>query len=196
MDEFSQKQTNTLLRIATKLEANMGYKIIKHMANSSGISRHKNSHLDMVRLGIGLYGISPHKEVYSQLKPTVTLSTRIAQIKTIPSGEGVGYNLAQKTIQTTKLGIIEIGYGDGLSRNLGNGKGRFWVDNQLVPTFGKICMDMCMIDLTNTDAQEGDRVEIFGARNPIDLIAQQAQTIPYEVLTSISQRVKRTFISE
>ncbi len=196
MDDFTQNQINALLRIANKLENVLGYEIMKHIANSSGISRHNQSHLDMVRLGIGLYGISPEKEVHSKLKPIITLSTRIAQIKIINENEGVGYNLSQKTKNKTKLGIVEIGYGDGLSRFLGNGNGRFWVGNQIVPTVGKICMDMCMIDLTETDAQEGDRVEIFGVNNSILLIAEQSRTIPYEILTSISQRVKRTFISE
>ena len=148
----------------------------------------------MVRLGIGLYGISALDQ--NNVKQVSTLKTIILQIKQIETDETVGYSRKFKASKQTQVGIIPIGYADGLHRILGNGVGKLMVNGKRAPIIGNICMDMCMIDLTNINAHEGDEVIVFGDNYPITEIARQMNTIPYEVLTSVSQRVKRVYYQE
>lgn len=193
-DDFTLAQIQTFEDMSNKLIASAPYKIFRHILNSAGIERFPQAQYDMVRLGIGLYGISAVDQ--KLVKQVSTLRTVILQMKQIEPNETVGYSRRFKATQPTTIGIIPIGYADGLHRVLGNGKGKVMVNHTLVPIIGNICMDMSMIDLTGIDAHEGDEVIIFGSSYPITEIASQMQTIPYEVLTSISQRVKRVYYQE
>ena len=143
----------------------------------------------MVRLGIGVYGISSMIE----LKPIATLSTIISKVRTISKGGQIGYGISNKVTKKTKVAIVPIGYADGFSRSLGNGVGKMIVNNKLVPTIGNICMDMTFIDVTDLDVKIGDVVEIFGSNRKIENLAKEANTIPYEILSSISHRVVRVY---
>ena len=142
----------------------------------------------MVRLGIGLYGISSMID----LKPIATLSSIISKVRTISKGDQIGYGISNK-VTKTKVAIVLIGYADGFSRSLGNGVGKMIVNNKLVPTIGNICMDMTFIDVTDLDVKIGDVVEIFGSNRKIENLAKEANTIPYEILSSISHRVVRVY---
>lgn len=194
-DKFSELQISRFLKISEKISNNYNYKIYKHILNSSGIERFANAQFDMVRLGIGLYGFSPNNQ--DKLEPVNSLKTVISQIKTVKVGETVGYGRKGKVTRDSKIAILPIGYADGLNRRLSNGVGKFFINNNKVPVIGNICMDMCMIDITDIDnVKEGDIVEIFGKNNPINQIAKSIDTIPYEILTGISQRVKRIFYHE
>jgi len=193
-DEFTQSQIDRFEAMSNRILEAAPYKIMRHILNSAGIERFPHSQYDMVRLGIGLYGISALDSKY--VKQVSTLKTVILQIKQIETNETVGYSRRFRASKTTTIGIIPIGYADGLHRILGNGVGKVMVNNTLVPIIGSICMDMSMIDITDINAQEGDEVIIFGDSYPITEIASQMNTIPYEVLTSVSQRVKRVYYQE
>jgi len=193
-DDFTQEQIQTFDRLSQKIITELGAPIIRHLLNSSGIERHTNGQFDMVRLGIGMYGVSPSKN--QQLKNVSTLKTTISQIKEINKEQSIGYSRKGKLAEDGKIAILQIGYADGIRRNLSNGKGKFLVNGKLAPVVGNICMDMCMIDVSHIDCQEGDKVIVFGEDYPIQEIAQQMETIPYEVLTGISQRVKRIYYQE
>ena len=148
----------------------------------------------MVRLGIGLYGISPITED-ATLQPISTLKTIILQIHNVDKGESVGYSRKSILTRPSRIAALPIGYADGLNRKLGNGKGYCIVNGQKAPYIGNICMDVCMIDITDIDCKEGDIVEIFGPQLPVNTIAGWLDTIPYEVLTSVSNRIKRIYYS-
>ena len=150
----------------------------------------------MVRLGIGLYGIAPQPEVQAHLKPVSRLITKISQLKDIPEGDSVGYNRRWIASRPSRIAIIPIGYADGLNRHLGNEKGRVVVAGCQVPIIGSICMDMCFLDVTDIPCQEGDEVTIFGDADLLQQISQSADTIPYEILTSVSPRVRRVYFQE
>jgi alanine racemase len=170
--------------------------VIRHILNTAGISRFPQYQFDMVRLGIGLYGVSTCEADKGLLQPVVSLKTTINQIKHIPAGDSIGYNRHGRAEHDMRIGIVPIGYADGLSRLLGNGTGKFYVNGQQVPVVGDICMDMCMLDLTDVEAAEGDLVVIFDAEHDINDIARACQTIPYEIMTRVSQRVKRVYYQE
>ena len=170
--------------------------VLRHILNTAGISRFPQYQFDMVRLGIGLYGVPTCEADKGMLQSVVSLKTTINQIKHIPAGDSIGYNRHGRAEKDMRIGIIPIGYADGLSRLLGNGNGKFYVNGQQVPIVGDICMDMCMIDLTNIEASEGDTVVIFDAEHDINDIAKACQTIPYEIMTRVSQRVKRVYYQE
>ena len=170
--------------------------ILLHILNSSGIERFPEAQYDMVRLGIGLYGLSPQPAVQSRLKPVSTLKTRISQLKDIPQGDSVGYNRAWVAQRPSRIAIASIGYADGLNRHLGNGNAQVLVNGRLVPVIGHICMDMCFLDVTGVDCAEDDEVTIFGDATLLQQIARSAGTIPYEILTSVSPRVKRIYYQE
>jgi Alr-MurF fusion protein len=161
--------------------------------NSAGIERFPQAHFEMVRLGIGLHGISVSQK---SLMPVSTLKTRITQIKYIPKEDTVGYNRRGVLTRDSLIGLIPIGYADGLDRKLGNRNGQVIVKGKKVPFIGDICMDISMIDVTDTGAAEGDEVIVFGEGNPIEQLAGQVGTIPYEILTNVSSRVKRIYINE
>jgi alanine racemase len=147
----------------------------------------------MVRLGIGLHGISA---VNKRLKTVSTLKTTITQVKSLPAGETIGYNRREKLNSNSRIAIIPVGYADGIDRKFGNRNVQFCVKKNKVPLIGDVCMDMCMLDVTGINAEEGDEVIIFGKDNSITHLAQKINTIPYEILTSISERVKRVYIDE
>ena len=170
--------------------------VIRHILNTAGISRFPQYQFDMVRLGIGLYGVSTCEADKGMLQPVVSLKTTINQIKHIPAGDSIGYNRHGHAEHDMRIGIVPIGYADGLSRLLGNGNGTFYVHDNPVRIVGDVCMDMCMLDLTEVEAAEGDTVVIFDAEHSINDIAKACQTIPYEIMTRVSQRVKRVYYQE
>jgi len=164
--------------------------------NTSGISNYPEAQYDMVRLGIGLYGVSNDDEEQKYLENVGTLKSVISQIRTIEKGESVGYGRRFMADRQTKVATIPIGYADGISRHLGNGIGYVIINQKKAIILGSICMDMLMVDVTDIECKEGNTVIIFGERPTVVEIAKLLQTIPYEVLTSISQRVKRIFYRE
>ena len=169
---------------------------LKHILNSSGISRFPEAQMDMVRLGIGLYGVAPEPEVQADLHQVSRLVTRISQLKDIPAGDTVGYGQRWRAQQPSRIAIITIGYADGLHRHLGYGHGHVLVGGHEVPIIGSICMDMCFLDVTGIDCVEGDRVVIFGEGDLLQRNAEAAGTIPYELLTAVSPRVRRVYYHE
>jgi len=196
-DEFTLQQFNQYNKAADTIAEKLGYPFLRHLTNSAGIFRSPYLQLDMVRLGIGMYGVDSSNTHQSMLQPVATLKTTIAQLKYLKKGESVGYNRKGVTNHDAVIATVRIGYADGYSRKLGNGKGKMWVKGKLVPVIGSICMDMTMIDVTAIkDVQEGDEVIVFGKELPLQRVAEWADTIPYEVMTSISQRVKRVYFEE
>ena len=169
---------------------------LRHILNTAGISRFPQYQFDMVRLGIGLYGVPTCEADKGVLETVVSWNTTINQIKHIPAGDSIGYNRHGRAEHDMRIGIVPVGYADGLSRLLGNGNGTFYVHGRPVKIVGDICMDMCMLDLTEVDAAEGDTVVIFDAEHDINEIARACQTIPYEIMTRVSQRVKRVYYQE
>jgi alanine racemase len=193
-DNFTNEQIKVFRFNSDKIIQAFPYKIMRHILNSAGIERFPDAQFDMVRLGIGLYGISALDA--TNVKNISTLKTVILQTKEVDKDESVGYSRKFLAKKPTRIGILPIGYADGLHRCLGNGVGKLLVNGKFVPIIGNICMDMCMIDITDIKAEEGDEVIVFGDNNPITEIAKQMNTIPYEVLTSISPRVKRIYYQE
>jgi alanine racemase len=194
-DEFTVSQIKKFKKFSNVLEKETGYTFIKHILNSSGIERFPEAQFDMVRLGIGLYGVGTG-ENSKYLTNIGTLSSAIVQIKQIDKGETVGYGRHGTATSPKTIATVPIGYADGLNRKLGNGKGYFMVNGKPAPITGNICMDACMIDITNIDAKERDRVIIMGEAPTVSEIADSIDTIPYEILTGISQRVKRIYVSD
>ncbi len=195
-DDFTNMQIAHLNSFHEQIQQEFHYPIMKHILNTSGISRFPNAQFDMVRLGIGMYGISSVIADKSLLKNVCSLKTSVSQIKIIPKGDTVGYNKKWTAQKDTPIGIIPIGYADGLHRAYGNGVGKVMINGSLVPIIGIVCMDMCMIDLTNITAKVGDTVLVFGDEYPVTKMADTLETIPYEVLTGISRRVKRIYYQE
>ena len=193
-DTYSARQAAAYLEMAGRLEGVLGYRPIRHLSNSAAIVRMPERQLDMVRLGIGLYGIDPADTHKLDLLEVSTLKTTIAQIKHLHSGDTIGYNRRGIAGTGTVIATVRIGYADGYSRNLGNGSGKMWVKGRLAPTIGSISMDLTMIDVTGIpDLREGDEVVVFGKELSVSRLAKWAQTIPYEILTGVSQRVKRIY---
>ncbi|MCE7066894.1 bifunctional UDP-N-acetylmuramoyl-tripeptide:D-alanyl-D-alanine ligase/alanine racemase [Dyadobacter sp. CY326] len=193
---FSKQQYALFLEGAERIEEALGYETIKHILNSAGIVRFPEYKLDMVRLGIGLYGVEATGQEQQALQSVGTLKTVISQIKYLSAGETVGYSRRGHLDHDAAIATLAIGYADGYDRGLGNGVGKIWVNGTLCPTIGNICMDMTMIDVTGANANEGDEVIIFGKEMPIIELAKQINTIPYEILTGIGDRVKRVFFKE
>ena len=193
-DDFTRKQIKTFDVISKKIQQELSYPIFRHILNSAGIERFPEAHYDMVRLGIGLYGVTTNKQL--NLKQVSSLRSIISQIKKIEPGESVGYSRKFIAKAAVYIGIVPVGYADGLDRRLGNGNGCFLVNGQKVCIIGNICMDMCMVDLSGVTAQEGDEIIIFGEDFTIADISEKTGTIPYEVLTGISSRVKRVYFQE
>jgi alanine racemase len=196
LDSFTRQQIETFRRMNEQIKAACRYPVWSHILNSAGISRFPDAQFDMVRLGIGLYGIGVDGEEQRQLQNVSTLKTVISQIKHVPAGDTVGYNRSHRAGQDMTIGVIPIGYADGLNRKFGNGRGSVVVNGTPAPVIGNVCMDMCMIDLTGIAAKENDEVIVFGDRQPIARVADVLDTIPYEVLTNISRRVKRVYFQE
>lgn len=194
--EFALYQIALFEKMSSLIMTELKTKPIRHILNTSGISNFPKAQYDMVRLGIGLYGISNDPEEQPNLENVGTLKSIISQIRTIDAGESVGYGRRFMATKTTKVATIPIGYADGISRHWGNGMGYVIIHNQKASIIGSICMDMLMLDVTDISCFEGDPVIIFGTSPTIIEMAEKLQTIPYEILTSISQRVKRIFYRE
>ena len=194
LDDFTQQQIERFLSMGNRIKEATDHPVLLHILNSSGILRFPEAQFDMVRLGIGLYGIASQK--HKKLQPATALKSEITQCKQVKQGETVGYNRRFVAKKERTIGIVSIGYADGLMRNLGNGQLQLYVNNQPVPIIGDVCMDMCMVDLTNVQAKEGDTVVVFNEDHPLEEVAKAAGTIPYEILSRISRRVKRVYYHE
>jgi len=196
-DEFTQQQFSIFNQAIKKLKEKIGYEFLSHIANSAAVVRHPEMQMDMVRLGIGLYGVDSAGSNQLNLQTVTTLKSTIAQIKRLKKGESVSYNRKAIVERESMIATIRIGYADGYPRRLGNGVGKVWVNGKLAPIIGTICMDMFMIDITDIEnIKEGDDVIIFGTQLPVQQVAKWANTIPYEIMTGISQRVKRVYFEE
>lgn len=196
LDDFTLQQIDDFTTMAERLKESLGYGFIRHILNSAGITRFPQAQFEMVRLGISLYGISSDKEEQSALETVTSLRTSVSQIIKVKSGDTVGYNRSWKANRESLIATIPIGYADGLDRKLGNGRGRFMINGSIAPVAGNVCMDMCMLDITGIEVKEGDDVLIFGRGWPINHLAKAIDTIPYEILTGISARVKRVYFKE
>lgn len=194
-DDFSREQVKLFQRIAALISSAIGYSPILHALNTPGILRFPEFQFDMVRLGIGLYGVDPTVEKHT-LKPVNTLKTLISQVRTVKAGETVGYGRHGKVLNDMRIGTLAIGYADGYSRAFSRGIGEVLVHGKRAPVMGNVCMDMTMIDLTGIDAREGDEAIIFGPGLSVEEVAGKINTIPYEILTNTSERVKRVFVTE
>lgn len=194
LDDFTRLQAERFEAFAGALEAALPYRPLRHLLNTSGIVRFPELQYDMVRLGLGLYGIDGSGTLEAALETVSTLRATISQIKNIPTGETVGYDRMGRANVPMRSATISIGYADGLLRAAGNGRASVLIQGQQAPIIGNVCMDMCMVDVTHIPtAQVGDEVLVFGEEQPIERLAQQLGTIPYELLTSISGRVKRVY---
>lgn len=194
--EFTKQQIKRFKAIAAVCSKSLGYKPILHLTNTSGILNFPEAHLDMVRTGIGLYGYGNSAEEDSNLKPVAVLKSVISQIRTIDDGATVGYNRAYKSKGLTQIATIPIGHADGISRQYGNKKAHVTVNGKNAAIVGNVCMDMIMIDVTTINCKEGDEVIIFGDHQNAAQFANATNTISYEVITAISQRVRRVIMND
>ncbi|MEZ4798866.1 MAG: bifunctional UDP-N-acetylmuramoyl-tripeptide:D-alanyl-D-alanine ligase/alanine racemase [Flavobacteriales bacterium] len=195
-DAFTNSQLDAFEEMAFQIENAIGYPVIKHAANTSGIERFERAQYNMVRLGIGIYGISNDSAEQPNLHTVGVLKTTISQIKTLKVGESVGYNRNFIAKEEMQIATIPLGYADGLRRNLSNGNWSIKVNHTLCPIVGNVCMDMTMIDISKARVSEGDEAIIFDDADSLYRFAQACHTIPYEILTSIPSRVKRVYIGE
>lgn len=194
-DTFTHEQVKHFENLYHKISSGLGYRPIRHILNSSGITRFSQYQMDMVRLGIGLYGVDSQPTTQQQLQRVLQLKASVSQIKDVSQGQSVGYGRAGEIYRPTRTATVSIGYADGLPRAAGNGRFQLFVRGQLAPIIGNVCMDMCMIDVTHIpDCQESDEVIIFGENPTVETLAQVLGTIPYEVFTGISPRVKRVYL--
>jgi len=196
-DGFTLKQIQRFEKAYKLIEKTLGYKVIKHIDNTAGITRWPNAQYDMVRLGIGLYGVdsaTPADE--SGLQPIASLKTSVSQVKKVLAGDTIGYNRNGSLSKDGKIATVRIGYADGYLRAFGNGVGHMLINGTLVPTVGNISMDTCVLDVSNVEVHEGDEVIVFNHELRIEELAREIGTIPYEILTNVSQRVKRVYFYE
>jgi len=193
-DDFTNKQVSIFNEMYSEIVELTGTRPDRHICNSAGILRFPDFHFEMVRLGIGLYGLIP--DLCNELIPVSVFKSVISQIHKVKKGDTVSYNRSGKVLKDSVVATVPVGYADGLNRKLGNGNWKFVVNGQRVPVIGDICMDMCIIDLTGISANEGDDVIIFGPQNTINEMSAVLGTIPYEIITGISQRVKRVYFEE
>ncbi len=195
-DDYTNEQINRFDEISKRLCDSFDYKILRHICNSAGTIRFPQAHFDMVRLGIGMYGIGCDENTQKHLRYVQSLETRLTEIRTIEIGESVSYMRNFTASIPTTIGVIPIGYADGLNRHLSERGFKVWINGKKAPIVGNICMDMCMVNLNGVKASVGDRVVIFGEENPVDNMAKALDTISYEVFTSISPRIKRIYYHE
>ncbi|MDR2684837.1 MAG: alanine racemase [Prevotellaceae bacterium] len=213
MNSFTLQQIKMFEKITANIEKSINYKFLKHILNTAGIERFSEFQFDMVRLGIGLWGVESTKarkreganyrfdsqfdvDGENNLKNVCSLTTKIIQIKNVSAGQSIGYGRKGKAEKDKKIALLPLGYADGINRKLSNGAGFMLINGKKAPIIGNICMDLLMLDVTDLDANEGDKVVIFNAERPFSKIAEQLDTIPYEVLTSISPRVRRVYFTE
>ena len=192
-DAYTLEQIRKFMAMTELVQSRFDYHILRHILNSAGIERFTDYAFDMVRLGIGLHGISA---AGATLRPVSTFKTHIASLRRVKATETVGYGRKGVLTRDSLIAVIPVGYADGLNRHLSRGVGEVFVRGKRAPIVGNICMDACMIDVTDIDARVGDEVEIFGKHIPVTEVADKLQTIPYEVLTAVSQRVKRIYFKE
>jgi len=193
-DDFSEYQFNLFDKASKQIQAAFPHKILRHICNSAGIEHFPERHLDMVRLGLGLYGINSRNN--KTIHNVSTLKTTLLQIRDVPAGDTVGYSRKGKITRPSRIAAIPIGYADGLNRHLGNGNAYCLVNGQKAYYVGNICMDVCMIDVTDIPCKEGDKAIIFGDELPVTVLSDILGTIPYEVLTGISTRVKKVYYQD
>jgi len=194
-DEFTKSQISLFEKMSKKILNSFNYPIMRHILNSAGIERFSNAQFDMVRLGIGLYGVGTELSS-TLLLPVSSLKTSILQVKRIMRGETIGYSRNAIAVEDTNIAILPIGYADGFNRKNGNGTGKVFINGNFAPVIGNVCMDMTIISIQNIDAKEGDTVEIFGTGYPVTELANSIGTIPYEILTAVSPRVKRIYYKD
>jgi len=195
--EFTLQQISQFNEAAGAISDRLGYKPIWHIANSAAIQNYPEARMDMVRLGISMYGISGNPAEKKALENVLTLKTYVSQVKNVKKGETVGYGRIGQFKEDGRIATLAIGYADGYCRSLGNGEGLFEIQGQLCPTIGSICMDLCMVDISNiAEVNEGDEAIVFGGKIQLEELAKAAQTIPYEMMTSISSRVKRIYVRD
>jgi len=192
---FTLEQIHRFERLSVQITNALGYQPIRHIVNSAGIANYPEGQFDMVRLGVGLYGVGVSKAEQQQLRMVGTLKTTISQIKHVKAGGTVGYGRRGQVTSDSTIATIAIGYADGFDRRFSLGNGKVWINGRQAPVIGSVCMDMTMVDITGIEAQEGDNVIIFGEHLPLSQLARWADTIPYELMTGISERVKRVFFA-
>jgi len=190
-NDFTLRQIQKFKDIATKFKKQIGYEIMLHQLNTSGVLNYPEAQFDMVRCGIGLYGFGNDTDYTKRLMNVTTLKSIISQIHSIKPNESVGYNRAFKSLETTKTATIPIGHADGIYRAFGNGKGYVTIKGKKAPIVGNVCMDMIMVNITHIDCKEGDEVIIFDNQETVVELANNINTIPYEILTALSSRIKR-----
>jgi Alr-MurF fusion protein len=196
-DGFTKQQAELFNEAVRIIHQHIAYPFLKHISNSAAIVRHPQLQMDMVRLGIGLYGIEIDNDHLLELTPVATLRSTIAQLKHLKKGETVSYNRRGIVNRDSVIATVRIGYADGYSRQFGNGVGKMLVNGKQVPVIGTVCMDMTMLDVTDVEnVNEGHDVFIFGSQLSVQDVAKWINTIPYEVMTSVSQRVKRIYFHE
>jgi len=196
LDNFTNQQADKFIDCCSQLQQAVSYSFIRHLSNTSAIMRHGHLQFEMVRLGIGLYGIDSNAAMQLQLKNVTTLKTTVAQVRKVKQGDTIGYGRAGVVTEDSLIATVRIGYADGYPRLLGNGIGKMLVNGNLAPVIGNICMDMTMLNVTGLAVAEGDEVIVFGEHLPVSNLAIWANTITYEILTGISQRVKRVYFDE
>ncbi len=189
---FTRRQIDRFNLFADQIDNEFPYKIMRHILNSSGIENYPESQLDMVRLGIGMYGVSQNKH----LRPALSWYSTISQIKEVNSGDSVGYGRTFVASQPMSIAVIPVGYADGFRRSLGQGKGGVYINGIFCPTVGNVCMDMIMVDVSHQNFKAGDRAEIIGEHQTIGDFAELLETIPYEIMTGLSSRVHRLFVDQ
>ncbi len=195
-DAYTQKQLAGFSSIQQQILSGTKSKPLFHILNTAGIERFGHQPFDMVRPGIGLYGIESTANAREHLQPVATLKARISQVRDLTAGETVGYSRKGKLEKDCRIAVLSIGYADGFRRSLSNGKGHVWINGKLAPVVGNVCMDMVMVDISDIHCEEGDAVEIFGKNLAIESVAEAAETIPYEIITGISSRVNRIYFRE
>ncbi len=193
---FSEHQIQRFNQAVYTLSQNLNYLFDRHILNSEGVANYPNAQFEMVRMGIGMYGLSSNPTVKQKLKPVMRWISAISQVKILAKGESVGYGRTFIAEKETKIAIIPVGYADGFKRSLSNGQGGVFIQDKFCPTAGRVCMDMIMVDVSKLQVKEGDRVEIIGENQTIEKFAENMQTIAYEVMTSISKRVHRVYLEE
>jgi Alr-MurF fusion protein len=196
-DNRTRDQINLFTKHSNNIQSSLGYAPLRHVLNSCGILRHPAYAMDMVRLGIGLYGLTECPGSPEKPKSAIAMKTTISRIQRVPAGEGIGYGFKNPSTQDRRIATLAIGYADGLLRLAGEGRFSVMIEGKAAPTVGSICMDMCMVDISDIpEASETSEVIIFDENRPIRVLSEVLQTIPYEVLTNISSRIPRIYFNE